>query len=456
MYSIPKAAVEVFEKHNTASAAVSAGVLTRAGRPCGLRTAERWYHFWKSGPDSYEIGWDGSPQGAGLPKEEPPSASETADGMSASSVTETIKSPEDLIAACGIDMTVWEALKSEVKTFQQGRRDEFKDLDFNDGKITGYVSDEGKLTVKTLYSVKVWFARRPEKPMTDVLRSLVSDITSLSPKFTALPHRVSTHNNLFVPIFTDPHFNRRALSRDWTLDIASAEFLQTVDVMIRRVGGLNTNIDKVCFVLGNDAGNSDDHRGSQTTKGTPQQDSARQVEMIDVVIRTFVAAALRFRELAPVDIIMIGGNHDRLITYMLGKVLEAYFHNTADITVNAAPEPRKYYSYGRTLLGFEHGDVVKAKDLAMIMADECADLWHSNQHRLFYRGHFHRQSEVYHAVEDIQGVVVKTFPAFCPQNEWEQYMGYVGNKRAATGVLIHHENGPAAEFQVFIDELENT
>lgn len=454
MYSIPKAAVEVFKKHNTAAAAVSAGVLTRTGRPCAQRTAERWYQFWKAGPEFYEIGWDGYPQGAGLPDEEPPSAKETTDGMSASSVTETIKSPEDLIAACGIDMTVWEALKSEVKTFQQGRRDEFKDLDFDKGKITGHVLDDGQLTVKTLYSVKVWFARRPEKPMIDALRLIVDDIESHAPKYVALPRRAKLHKNLLVPIFIDPHFNRRALSRDWTLDVAASEFLQATDVMISRVSGLETSIDRVCFVLGNDLGNSDDYRGAATTKGTPQQDSARQVEMISVVIPTLVAATLRFRKLAPVDILMIGGNHDRLITYMLGKVLEAYFHNTPDITVDSSPEPRKYYPYGRTLLGFEHGDVVKAQDLAMIMANERADLWQPNQHRLFYRGHFHKHKEVYHAVEDIQGVVVKTFPAFCPQNEWEQYMGYVGNKRAATGVLIHKENGPAAEFQVFIDELE--
>lgn len=456
MYSLPKAAVEVFEKYNLASAAVSAGVLTKAGRPCGLRTAERWYHFWKAGPDFYEIGWDGTPRSADLPKEEPPAAEETADGMSASAVTATIKSPEDLIAACEIDMTVWEKLKAEVKTYQAMRRDEFKDLEFKDGKITGSVADAGELTIKTLYSVKVWFTRRPEKPMVDALRLIVDDIESHAPKRVALPRHASPHKNLLVPIFTDPHFNRRALSRDWTLDVAATEFLQATDVMISRVGGLETNIDRVCFVLGNDLGNSDDHRGAATTKGTPQQDAARQVEMISVVIPTLVAATLRFREVAPVDIIMIGGNHDRLITFMLGKVLEAYFHNTPDITVDSLPEPRKYYPYGRTLLGFEHGDVVKAKDLAMIMANERADLWQPNQHRLFYRGHFHRQGEVYHAVEDIQGVVVKTFPAFCPQNEWEQYMGYVGNKRAATGVLIHHDNGPAAEFQVFIDELDKT
>ena len=59
---------------------------------------------------------------------------------------------------------------------------------------------------------------------------------------------------------------------------------------------------------------------------------------------------------APVDIMVVPGNHDREKAFVMGEVLGARFHGNHSINVLNDPNLMSYYRFGKVLLGFVHGD----------------------------------------------------------------------------------------------------
>lgn len=379
---------------------------------------------------------------------------ESVNGAVASSTSTSIRSPEELIKACKIDVSLWEIESYKVKTYQGYRALKQKNLSYSEGKAEGYIIDNGDLQTITMYSVEVRFKPRLQKPFEEVLDRLLDRLRK-QPKINHLKKSYPKGEYLFIPAIFDTHFGRRDLTNTYSPERTKAEFIAASTSLIQRTSSMQMTIDRILLPVGNDVLNADNLIGT-TTKGTLQEMSADLREAIDAACQSYITLIEQLIEVAPVDVVIVQSNHDRLGTFWLGKVVEAWFNNhryAKYIHIDNRLAPRKYYSYGANLLGMDHGDNVKAADLALIMATEAPQLWGDTRYRTFLRGHFHTERALYHAVSDERGVSVITFPAFCPADQWELLMGYIGNQRRAEGRFYHKENGPAGVFPIFIDEL---
>jgi hypothetical protein len=121
--------------------------------------------------------------------------------------------------------------------------------------------------------------------------------------------------------------------------------------------------------------------------------------------------------------------------------------------LNLECAPRFYYPFGKMLIGLTHGESVKPRDLAQIMATEAPQLWANARYRLWMKGHLHKEQGMLHAVASEPGVRIMTIPSIAPTDEYHLLHGFIGQERAAMGLTYHREYGPAVEFPVFIDEL---
>lgn len=88
------------------------------------------------------------------------SVEETGNTLTLSSKSYRIKTKDQLVEACDVDLDEWAIEKSRIKTYEGYRRDEKKDLKFVDGRITGIVIDKGQLTIEPLFSVEVHLVRK--------------------------------------------------------------------------------------------------------------------------------------------------------------------------------------------------------------------------------------------------------------------------------------------------------
>jgi hypothetical protein len=146
-----------------------------------------------------------------------------------------------------------------------------------------------------------------------------------------------------------------------TLEQSEEAYMNTVKDLMNKAAGLN--IDRILLPIGNDGMNSEGYSRA-TTKGTPQHDSAEWQETFVGYCSLMVRAINFLSNTAPVDVIVIQGNHDYERMFYSGEFLRAFFLGHEGVTVDNNYNSRKYYEYGTNMIMFTHGDKEKPAEHA--------------------------------------------------------------------------------------------
>jgi hypothetical protein len=184
------------------------------------------------------------------------------------------------------------------------------------------------------------------------------------------------------------------------------------------------------YALGHDFLTVDTDLGT-TTRGTPQEldGTSAQIfaEGFDLAMRDIDC----LRQVAPVKIIGVPGNHDRLLTVAMLKGLEAAYRGQGDVGIEFSAKTRAYSSFGHTLLGFCHGDgALKPKDYMATMAVEASGLWAETMFRAFFTGHLH--SEV---VRELVGGTHYQMPSLRGRDRFHERNAYLADAALASYIV---------------------
>jgi len=344
---------------------------------------------------------------------------------------------EQLVEFCEIDLSRWTIYRAVVNKWEVG----VKQLN-------------GTVQVEPLFQIKVWLEPVEASSAVDALEELIEELRQSGPvvKKPVYP-RQDSDGYLTVVGMLDTHLGRRVSGNTYSLEDAAADFKLVGDTICSKILGFGRSVDRILFPVGNDAINADTLYGT-TTNGTQVEMSADMRDVFRETLWAYIHVMTSLANIAPVDVVCVQSNHDRLIGSALGTSLEAYFSRDRRFTFNNKNTPRKYYMYGTTLLGFDHGDKVKPDKLAAIMAVEAPNEWAGSEHRHWMRGHIHYQAEMYIPLTTAYGVGVRVIPALCPLDDWHKLMGFIGNKRAGDVWYIHPKEGPAGEFPVFASDVD--
>lgn len=217
-----------------------------------------------------------------------------------------------------------------------------------------------------------------------------------------------------------------------TLVEIEGQFMGVLTDLVDKAVGLN--IEKILLPIGNDGMNSEGMRQS-TTKGTPQHDSDGWKETFRGYWNLMVMAIDMLKEIAPVSVVVVSGNHDYERMYYAGDVIAGWYRNDESVEVDNSEESRKYFEYGKNMLMFTHGDNEKPQDMPLIMATEQPEMFARTEFRETHCGHFHKEQ-----VNEYRGVKVRFLPSICPNDEWHKRMGY-DSKRAAQAFIWSKSKG---------------
>lgn len=333
---------------------------------------------------------------------------------------------EELLTHLGVNQSEWEVTKYEVRRWEPGAR-------------VG-----GELVTKQVCQFRVWFRRMvAEQQLSAMQKKFLDRIRQVSPALPPVTFPGQREGVLEVSLM-DVHLGKQAWSpetgqRDYDADIAEQLFRDALKFLVTK--GAVYQPARILFPCGNDFLNVDSCQKT-TTSGTPQDEILRWQDSFVRGKALLVEAIQLLRQIAPVDVIMVPGNHDRQRTFELGEVLKAVFERTADVTVENSPATRKYYQAGpRNLIGFTHGNMEQHANLPMLMAQEVPKLWSEARHKEFHLGHWHkRRSKMFVPVEEQAGVLVRIIPSLCPADAWHAAMGFIG-KLAAEAYYWHPEDG---------------
>jgi hypothetical protein len=172
--------------------------------------------------------------------------------------------------------------------------------------------------------------------------------------------------------------------------------------------------------------------------------------MLKVARRIVVETIDELSLIAPVDVIVIPGNHDATVSLMLGEILDAFYHNNENVNINNSPRSRKYYEYGKTSIQFTHGNEESHHDLGLIFANEQPELWAKTKFRFCQLGHFHKNKKInYVSVDEFQGFQVQVLPTLSSPTAWADKKGYSSLKQAKA-FLFDKKEGLIGEFTTTI------
>lgn len=231
--------------------------------------------------------------------------------------------------------------------------------------------------------------------------------------------RVKTSDKMLLIPISDLHFgllSSVALTGEkYNTEIAEQRFFDIIFDAINRTK--NMEIDKIIFTIGGDMANADNIVGT-TTKGTVQDQEYNYFEITKHLFSMVVHAIEYLAEYADVDVILINGNHDKSVGYMLSLFCEAWFKNDKRVTVDTSPLPRKYLTFGNTLFAFAHdGDV---KKLPQLIADEARGYWSQVTNVEVFLQHLHTEM----VLSEENHMRIQRLPTASSQSAWSKNQGY--------------------------------
>ena len=316
------------------------------------------------------------------------------------------------------------AVKRELKNENvSGNKLDREDV-VNTSSLQKFLKTHG-ISEASVSSVKFW------QTSTGDLR--YSIVTADGPDIDSIRKEVQEFAQDYAPIYPDKEYKElddpiayeislpdihygKLVDMPLPYDFQEKEYIRVVQNLVAKASGLD--IERFILPIGNDGLNSEGMRQT-TTKGTPQQDYMDWKKSFRGYWKLMVYTIDYLKTIAPVDVIVISGNHDYERMYYVGDVIDGWYRNDDVVTVDNNNEPRKYYRYGTNMLMFTHGDKEKAQNIPLIMATEQPEMFAATSHREAHCGHFHKEQ-----VNEYRGIKVRFIPSICPNDSWHKQMGY--------------------------------
>ncbi|NBP00416.1 MAG: hypothetical protein EBU90_09895 [Proteobacteria bacterium] len=312
----------------------------------------------------------------------------------------------------------------------------------SENKITEFDTylKNNRIDVNDVKSVKFWQTSKGEQRFSVVtgadnnIEEIKKDIeefaASYSPEVPKIKYKKSDKPRIALEIsLPDIHYGKLT---DLSIEEAELQFLSTIFNLVDKASGLN--IELIILPIGNDGMNSEGLRLT-TTAGTPQHDSTGWRETFRGYCKLMTTAINWLKTIAPVQVIIVQGNHDFERMFYAGDFLNGWYRHDNNVLIDNGLSTRKYFKYGVNMLMFTHGDKEKTSDLPLIMATEEPLMFASSKFREAHCGHYHKEM-----VNEYRGVKVRFIPSICANDDWHKTMGYEA-LRAGQAYIWGYETG---------------
>ncbi len=252
---------------------------------------------------------------------------------------------------------------------------------------------------------------------------------------------------LEIPI-VDLHLGKLAWApetgENFDYKIASNRFRYVIDDIIQRTSDLD--IDKIIFPIGQDFFNFDTMEG-ETAAGTRQDNDVRWQKLFFKGEELLKEAIDKLRQIAPVRILYVPGNHDTMTVFYMIRTLYNYYKGVENVLIDGDPRGRKYEEFGKCLIGYAHGAKEKSR-IYHIMQAEAPAAWGRTNFREWHVGHLHHETV---DVKENSGVTVRGLSTVTGTDAWHYDAGYVGVLAKHQSFLWHKREGLKTIYYTYIE-----
>jgi hypothetical protein len=350
----------------------------------------------------------------------------TKDTWSISLPKTRIKTLEELVRQCDIDLSIWEVERFICNKWEMAAK-------VGDGK-------DAAIKVTPLFQVKAFLKKRKwVEEAAHIIETLRKKAAKHSPKYPVVKTIATKSGNVVEISPVDVHhgaliWNQETGSADYDLKLSAKLYRLAVTSLMARTDAFKP--EKALLVLGHDQQNSDNRAGN-TEAGTPQNNDGRYQKVFAVSCECSIwaidACLLKYGE---VEVVPVPGNHDALSTWHLGEILRAWYRNCPKVTIHNSPNPKKYWEFGVNMLMLTHGNKGKLENYDKTMAAEQPAMWGRTKWREAHTGDKHHRRTL-----ELPGATVRILPSLRPPDAWTAENHYVGSIRAAEAYVWNRDEG---------------
>ena len=225
---------------------------------------------------------------------------------------------------------------------------------------------------------------------------------------------------------------RYETGEDYDLNITKERFFKAISDIISRCK--NCSFSKIVLVTLGDLLHTDNDNQT-TTKGTFQQVDGRLAKIFDYTLDMMIDAITMLSDIAPVEVIYLCGNHDRVLGYTLIKAVEKAFGGIESVTLDVTPNPQKFRVFGITLVGWTHGDMPK-KNMQSWLQDRARKEFGKTRYAEIHSGHYHSEQ-----VYEIGGITIRYMPNLAAASYWEHQQGFPHTTKTVVCYRWHPKKG---------------
>lgn len=360
----------------------------------------------------------------------------------------TITTLEQALEVANVDMTQWTVDRYTIGSWQVTLKVKTP-TDRKD--VKGNIVYVDKPKTVTMYKIQVWLKKLHNMEWVEAIRELIKEVPKLK---TPKKNYTLDGNYLLEVALMDVHFGMLAWDKetghDYDINIAEEVFLYAVQDLLAKSAGYNPS--QIIFPFGNDFLHIDDQ-----TNQTPQNRNlldadSRLIKIYQKAKKSVVKAINYCREVAPVHVCWVPGNHDPNVSYYMCDTISEIFSKDKDVTVDISPKYRKYYPFGKCLIAYTHGVEEPLRDLPSIVATEEPVLWGHSKYREIHIGHKHKKMQMHWVnVDTMPGTVIRMIPSIAGTDQWHYKKGYIKNYHAAESYVWDAEHGVIGQFTSYID-----
>ena len=342
-----------------------------------------------------------------------------------------IKTLDDLIEVCQIDVEVWDVDRYVINKWEVGSQ------------------VDGQIIVEPLFQVKAWLKKNQQVSEMNRLRiEMTKELKSFAFKYPLMSYEKFDKGQLLEINIFDLHFGKLCWGLEtgdnYDTKIARKRFLNAILAIISRVEGYD--IKRIVFPIGNDFFNSDNSRNT-TTNLTPQDEDLRWQKTYKAGRKLLIEGIDMLQTIAPVDVVVVQGNHDFERSFYVGDAMECWYNNNKNVSVNNNANPRKHYKFGECLITYTHGNNEKVSDLPLLVASEVPELWSKTKYREIHVGHLHHKKEIkFLATQENKGITIRYMRSLSGTDAWHNLKGYKGGIQACEAFIWDENEGLICQF----------
>ena len=312
------------------------------------------------------------------------------------------------------------------------------------------IDDDGKPiyedipTTKTNWQVKVWLKPKVPQPLELAIKNLIKKLPARKP-IQAKKIGNPKGDFLLEVSLNDVHWGlhawRAESQNDWDLKLADSYYKKAVEQLLSHSGHYK-KISRILFPIGQDFFHINNPENKTPRNSNPLEADNRLPKIFETGKLAVINAIDFCLGIAPVDIIYVPGNHDPETSYYLVQVLSAWYRNCKDVNVNLSPMSRKFYQWGKCMIGFTHGIDESERDLPAIMMGQEPEMFGATKFREIHIGHKHKKREIRWVSADTHvGTIVRMLPSLCGTDKWHFDRGYINKVQAGEAYLWDKNNG---------------